>query len=58
MPISIAKLLKQQSPYRYFGNGCLELPNGTRWTPGQDQKALLSDLTSKPRKSLLQRFFV
>lgn len=57
MPISIAPLLKRQSQYRYFGNGCLELPNGSRWTPGRDQLSLLSDLTSIKPKVLLTRFW-
>ncbi|MFS7198205.1 phage filamentation protein Fil family protein [Rahnella inusitata] len=33
MPISIAPLLKQQSPLRHFGHGCIELPGGKRWSP-------------------------
>ncbi|WP_421589402.1 phage filamentation protein Fil family protein [Rahnella aceris] len=33
MVISIAPLLKQQSPSRNFGHGCIELPGGKRWSP-------------------------
>jgi len=33
MTISIAALLKQQSPSRHFGHGWVELPGGKRWNP-------------------------
>ncbi|WP_413722742.1 phage filamentation protein Fil family protein [Sodalis sp. RH24] len=42
MTISIAALLKQQSPSRHFGHGWIELPGGQRWNPGRT-------LTVKPR---------
>ncbi|WP_369751917.1 phage filamentation protein Fil family protein, partial [Asticcacaulis sp. YBE204] len=47
--ISIAPLLKQQSPSRHFEHGFIELPGGKRWRPRHDQAALLRDLsTAKP----------
>ena len=35
MTISIASLLKQQSPSRHFVHGWIELPGGQRWNPGR-----------------------
>jgi hypothetical protein len=55
VPISIAPLLKQQSPSRHFENGFIELPGGKRWRPRHDQAALLRDLsTAKPAQLLLR----
>lgn len=53
--ISIAPLLKQQSPARHFGHGCIELPGGKRWSP------LMSKATApqavRNSTPLLQRLF-
>ncbi len=52
MPISIAPLLKQQSQSRHFGHGWIQLQNGRRWCPTQDQKELLAQLTTAQRESI------
>ncbi|HEJ7985061.1 MULTISPECIES: phage filamentation protein Fil family protein [Serratia] len=57
MPISIAPLLKQQSPSRHFGNGFIELPDGKRWRPRHDQAALLHGLSTAKPAQLLHRLF-
>nr|WP_113876585.1 phage filamentation protein Fil family protein [Rahnella aquatilis] len=55
MPISIAPLLKQQSPLRHFGHGCIELPGGKRWSPSPlKATAPQAVRNSKP---LLKRLF-
>ncbi|WP_261416405.1 phage filamentation protein Fil family protein [Serratia proteamaculans] len=55
MPISIAPLLKQQSPSRHFENGFIELPGGKRWRPCHDQAALLLGLSTAKPAHLLRR---
>ncbi|MDW5510212.1 phage filamentation protein Fil family protein [Serratia proteamaculans] len=55
MPISIAPLLKQQSPSRHFENGFIELPSGKRWRPRHDQVALLRGLSTAKPTQLLRR---
>ncbi|MDM1777906.1 DUF2724 domain-containing protein [Serratia marcescens] len=57
MPISIAPLLKQQSPSRHFENGFIELPGGKRWRPRHDQAALLRGLPTAKPAQLLRRMF-
>lgn len=57
MPISIARLLKQQSPSRHFENGFIELPGGKRWRPRHDQAALLHGLSTPKPAQLLCRLF-
>ncbi|MBH1930187.1 MULTISPECIES: phage filamentation protein Fil family protein [Serratia] len=57
MIISIAPLLKQQSPARHFENGFMELPNGKRWRPHHDQSALLRGLSTVKPAPLLRRLF-
>lgn len=37
MVISVAPLLKRQSPSRSFGHGWIELPGGKRWNPAKPQ---------------------
>ncbi|WP_261280676.1 phage filamentation protein Fil family protein [Serratia marcescens] len=56
MVISIAPLLKQQSPSRHFEHG-FELPGGKRWRPRHDQAALLRGLSTGKPVSPLRRFF-
>lgn len=57
MAISIAPLLKQQSPSRHFGHGWIELPNGNRWNP--ERKHVMAVKASKPKQArkLLKRLF-
>jgi hypothetical protein len=55
VPISIAPLLKQQSPSRHFENGFIELPGGKRWRPRHDQAALLRGLSTAKPAHLLRR---
>ncbi|CAI0930820.1 Protein of uncharacterised function (DUF2724) [Serratia plymuthica] len=57
MPISIAPLLKQQSPSRHFENGFIELPDGKRWRPRHEQAALLHGLSTAKPAQLLRRLF-
>ncbi|MCA3995617.1 phage filamentation protein Fil family protein [Serratia marcescens] len=57
MVISIAPLLKQQSPSRHFEHGFIELPGGKRWRPRHDQAALLHGLSTAKPVSLPRRFF-
>jgi hypothetical protein len=57
VPISIAPLLKQQSPSRHFENGFIELPGGKRWRPRHDQAALLHGLSTTKPAQLLRRLF-
>ncbi|HGP1031095.1 TPA: phage filamentation protein Fil family protein [Serratia marcescens] len=57
MVISIAPLLKQQSPSRHFEHGFIELPGGKRWRPRHDQEALLRGLSTVKPVSPLRRFF-
>ncbi len=57
MPISIASLLKQQSPSRHFEHGFIELPSGKRWRPRHDQAALLAGLSTAKSVSPLRRLF-
>ncbi|MCX2946073.1 MULTISPECIES: phage filamentation protein Fil family protein [Rahnella] len=55
MPISIAPLLKQQSPSRHFGHGCIELPGGKRWSPSLSKATALQAVRNS--KPLLKRLF-
>jgi hypothetical protein len=55
--ISIAPLLKQQSPSRHFEHGFIELPGGKRWRPRHDQAALLHSLSTTKPVSPLRRLF-
>ncbi|MBI6170322.1 DUF2724 domain-containing protein [Serratia marcescens] len=57
MPMSIAPLLKQQSPSRHFEHGFIELPGGKRWRPRHDQAALLRGLSTVKPVSPLRRLF-
>ncbi|MBH3320895.1 DUF2724 domain-containing protein [Serratia ureilytica] len=57
MVISIAPLLKQQSPSRHLEHGFIELPGGKRWRPRHDQAALLRGLSMVKPVSPLRRFF-
>ncbi|MHA7846191.1 phage filamentation protein Fil family protein [Serratia sp. D1N4] len=57
MPISIAPLLKRQSPSRHFEHGFMELPSGKRWRPTHCQAPLLRGLSSAHKKPLLHRVF-
>ncbi|EPA6639491.1 phage filamentation protein Fil family protein [Serratia bockelmannii] len=57
MVISIAPLLKQQSPSRHFEHGFIELPGGKRWRPHHDQAALLRGLSTAKPVSPLRRLF-
>jgi hypothetical protein len=57
VPISIAPLLKKQSPSRHFENGFIELPGGKRWRPRHDQAALLRGLSTAKPAQLLRRMF-
>ncbi|MEL5418089.1 phage filamentation protein Fil family protein [Serratia nevei] len=57
MVISIAPLLKQQSPSRHFEHGLIELPGCKRWRPRHDQAALLRGLSTVKPVSPLRRFF-
>ncbi|MBU9819166.1 DUF2724 domain-containing protein [Rahnella sp. BCC 1045] len=53
MVISVAPLLKRQSPSRSFGHGWIELPGGKRWNPAQPQMYS----TGSSRKPFYKRFF-
>lgn len=57
MPISIAPLLKRQSPSRHFEHGFIELPGGKCWRPYHDQAALLRGLFTAKPAPLLRRLF-
>ncbi|QIX78375.1 phage filamentation protein Fil family protein [Serratia marcescens] len=57
MVISIAPLLKQQSPSRHFEHGFIELPDEKRWRPCHDQAALLRGLSTAKPVSPLRRLF-
>ena len=57
MPISIASLLKQQSPSRHFENGFIGLSGGKRWRPRHDQVALLRGLSTVKPVERLHRLF-
>ncbi len=57
MPISIAPLLKQQSPSRHFEHGFIELPGGKRWRPCHDPAPLLRGLSAAKPVSPLRRLF-
>ncbi|MGP0947784.1 phage filamentation protein Fil family protein [Serratia sp. CY74008] len=57
MVISIAPLLKRQSPSRHFEQGFIELPGGKRWRPRHDQAALLRGLSTAKSVSPLRRLF-
>ncbi|MGC6386674.1 phage filamentation protein Fil family protein [Ewingella sp. S1.OA.A_B6] len=57
MAISIAPLLKQQSPARHFGHGWIELPSGKCWNPAPRQAAFSSAPTPAKRKPLFKRLF-
>ncbi|HFF8941812.1 phage filamentation protein Fil family protein [Serratia marcescens] len=57
MPISIAPLLKQQSPSRHFEHGFIELPGGKRWRTCHNQAALLRGLSAAKLVSPLRRLF-
>ncbi|MBU9865842.1 phage filamentation protein Fil family protein [Rahnella aceris] len=53
MVISIAPLLKRQSPSRSFGHGWIELSGGKRWNPAKPQ--MCSTVSS--RKPFYKRLF-
>ncbi|QQN34561.1 DUF2724 domain-containing protein [Rahnella aceris] len=55
MVISIAPLLKQQSPSRHFGHGCIELPGGKRWSPSLSKATAPQAVRNST--PLLQRLF-
>jgi hypothetical protein len=55
MAVSIAPFLKQQSPSRHFGNGCIELPGGKRWNPSMSQATAPQAVRNS--KPLLKRLF-
>ncbi|MGV8925274.1 MAG: phage filamentation protein Fil family protein [Ewingella sp.] len=55
--ISIAPLLKQQSPARHFGHGWIELPSGKCWNPAPRQAAFGSARAPAKRKLFLKRLF-
>jgi hypothetical protein len=55
MAISIAPLLKQQSPSRHFGHGWIELPSGKRWNPAV--RYTDKEKASVRKKPLLKRLF-
>jgi len=57
MVISIAPLLKQQSPARHFGHGWIELPSGGRWNPAPGQVGFGTVSTPAKRKLLLKSLF-
>ncbi|WP_407322278.1 DUF2724 domain-containing protein [Serratia marcescens] len=57
MVISIAPLLKQQSPSRHFEHGFIELPGGKRWRPRHVQAVLLHGLSTAKPVSPLRRLF-
>jgi len=58
MAISIAPLLKQQSPSRHFGHGWIELPSGKRWNPSRSKADLLAGLyNQKQEKSWQLKLF-
>jgi len=53
MSISVAPLLKRQSPSRSFGHGWIELPGGKRWNPAKPQMYS----TGSIQKPFYKRFF-
>ncbi|MGS1413913.1 MULTISPECIES: phage filamentation protein Fil family protein [Serratia] len=55
--MSIAPLLKKQSPSRHFEHGFIELPGGKRWRPCHEQSALLRGLSTAKPVSPLRRLF-
>jgi len=55
MPISIAPFLKQQSPLRHYGHGCIELPGGKRWNPSLSKAT--APQAVRNTKPLLKRLF-
>ncbi|MDP9706451.1 UNVERIFIED_ORG: hypothetical protein J2W64_003655 [Rahnella aquatilis] len=55
MVISIAPLLKQQSPSRHFGHGWIELPGGKRWSPSLSKATAPQAVRNS--KPLLKRLF-
>lgn len=57
MVISIAPLLKQQSPARHFGHGWIELPQGGRWNPAPRQAGFTAVTMPAPKKPFLKRLF-
>jgi len=57
MVISIAPLLKQQSPARHFGHGWIELPGGKRWNPVPRQVGFTTVSTPANKMPLLKRLF-
>jgi len=54
MAISIAPLLKQQSPSRHFGHGWIDIPSGERWNPAHKYNAAAKLIQ---KKKLIQRLF-
>lgn len=54
MTISIAPLLKRQSPSPSYGHGWIMGNEGKRWHPSNNQKALLRELSSVKR-NFIQR---
>ncbi|MDR3432080.1 MAG: DUF2724 domain-containing protein [Rouxiella aceris] len=57
MAISIAPLLKQQSPSRHFGHGWIELPDGKRWNPTQKYSVAFTVIKPVQKKKFFQRLF-
>lgn len=57
MAISIAPLLKQQSPSRHFGHGWIELPQGRRWNPAPRQAGFTAAKMPAQKKSFFKRLF-
>ncbi|MFS7250309.1 phage filamentation protein Fil family protein [Rahnella rivi] len=54
-PISIAPLLKQQSPSRHFDHGWLEMPDGNIWNPVIKKRPICQ--AQKKRNTVSKRLF-
>lgn len=52
---SFASLLVRQSPSMHYGNGWIAGKDGKRWHPSRDQSALLSELHTTRKASLMRR---
>lgn len=50
MAISVAPLLRRQSPSPAYGNGWIMGQNGRRWHPANSQAELLAGLTGNRSK--------
>lgn len=57
MAISIAPLLKRQSPGRHFGHGWIELQTGDRWNPAPRQAGFVTVSTPAKKKPFYKRLF-